>query len=149
MNHVVECTSLLWIEHIKKTERQDLADRKMLIEQVVSGIKEKETMRSVGPAPTEFPIAKGRLHATIGSLPSSIQIEHGEIKVRFQDSIEALQLLYRLGLARNGLASPEPTQHPWRASAGLSGQQDIQIYVQIFEYVNIQISEHRNLPRYL
>jgi hypothetical protein len=144
MNHVVECTSLLWVEHIKKTEGQDLADRKMLDR--TGRQRDKETMRSVGPVPTEFPIAKGRLHATIGSLPSSIQIEHGEIKVRFQDSIEALQLLYRLGLAlRNGLASPEPTQHPWRASAGLSGQQDIQICAQIFDYPDIQISRYPDI----
>jgi hypothetical protein len=129
MNHIVERTSLLlWVEHIKKTEGQDLADRKMLIEQVVSGIKENEAMRSVGPAPTEFPIVKERLHATIASLPSSTQIEPSEIRVRFQDAIEALQLLYRLGLAlRNNLVSVEPTQQAWRASAGLPGQSDIQI----------------------
>jgi hypothetical protein len=69
-------------------------------------------MRSVRP-PTAFRIVREILGASVASLPESIEIKPGEIRLRlrFTDPIGVLQLLYHLGLAlRNGIASFERSQ---------------------------------------
>lgn len=109
---LLERASLLrWVETIKETEAYDLSARRQTIEQVVTDLQEKEAMRSVRP-PTAFPVVREMLMATVASLPDSIEIALGEIRVRFTDTTEALQLLYQLGLAlHNDIASFEHTQH--------------------------------------
>jgi hypothetical protein len=123
---VLERTSLLrWVEHIKETEAYDLSARRQTIEQVVCDLQEKEAMRSARP-PTVFPIGREMLRASVASLPESIEIKTGEIRLKFTDPIEALQLLYHLGLAlHNDIAPFERSQRSPRLFNYLDIQPDI------------------------
>jgi hypothetical protein len=88
--------------------------------------------------PTSLPIVREMLMMTVASLPDSIDIAPGEIRVTFSDTTEALQMLYQLSLAlHNDMDSFERT----RQSSQISGYPA--------RYLDIWDESHGNLLRYL
>ena len=86
------------------------------------------------------------LRASVASLPESIEIKPGKIRLKFKAPIEAFQPLYYLNLAlHSDIASFERSQRTPRIFNYL----DIQPDIRMFRYPDIWDGGQGNLLRYL